>query len=56
MDVFDKATRRPFGYIMLDLHPASDDRMRVLADLLHKEGITKEYRIKEDGEATKGSS
>ena len=47
MEVFDRATRRPFGYIMLDLHPASDDRMRVFADLLHKEGITKGYRIKE---------
>ena len=50
MEVFDRATRRPFGYIMLDLHPASDDRMRVFADLLHKEGITKGYRIKEADE------
>ena len=50
MEVFDRATRRPFGYIMLDLHPASDDRMRVFADLLHKEGITKGYRIKEVNE------
>ena len=41
---------------MLDLHPTSDDRMRVLADLQHKEGITKGYRIKEDGPATKGSA
>ena len=47
MEVFDRATRRPFGYIMLDLHPASDDRMRVFADLRHKEGITKGYRVKE---------
>ena len=29
MEVFDRATRRPFGNIMLDLHPASDDRMRI---------------------------
>ncbi|KAK2566248.1 hypothetical protein P5673_009720 [Acropora cervicornis] len=57
MDVFDRATRRPFGYIMLDLHPALDDRMRVFADLLHKEA-TKGYHIKEeDGRtrATRGS-
>ena len=57
MDVFDRATRRPFGYIMLDLHPALDDRMRVFADLLHKEAA-KGYRIKEeDGRtrATRGS-
>ena len=50
MEVFDRAKRRPFGYIMLDLHPASDDRMRVFADLLHKEGIAKGYRIKEADE------
>lgn len=57
MDVFDRATRRPFRYIMLDLHPALDDRIRVFADLLHKEA-TKGYRIKEeDGRtrATRGS-
>jgi len=45
-EIFAWAT--PFGYIMLDLHPASDDRMRVFADLLHKEGIAKGYRTKED--------
>ena len=50
MEVFDRATRRPFGYIMLDLNPASDDGMRVFADLLQKEGITKGYRIKEADE------
>ena len=33
---------------MLDLHPALDNRIRVFADLLHKEGITKGYCIKED--------
>ena len=46
MDTFTKATQRPFGYIMLDLHPATDDRMRVFTNLLQKEGITKGYRIK----------
>ena len=50
MEVFDRASRRPFGSIVLDLHPTSDDRMRVFADLLHKEGITKGYRIKEADE------
>ena len=50
MEVFDRATRRPFGYIILDLHPVSDNRMRVFADLLHKEGITKGYCIKEADE------
>ena len=47
LEVFDRATWPPFGYIMLDLHPASDDRMRVFADLLRKMGITKDYRTKE---------
>ena len=55
MEMFDRATRRPFGYTMLDLHPASDDRMRVFADLLHKEGITKAYRIKENDDPTRAT-
>ena len=53
MEVVDRATRRPFGYIMLDLHPASDDRMHVFADLLHKEGIMK--GIKEDDNSTRAT-
>ena len=48
MDVFDQVTRRPFGYMMLDLHPASDDTMRVFAKALHKEGVTRGYRIKDN--------
>ena len=26
MNIFHECTQRPFGYLMLDLHPASDDR------------------------------
>ena len=48
LDVFDKVTRRPFGYMMLDLHPASDDALRVFSHLLEKEGITRGYCIKDD--------
>ena len=48
MDVFDRVIHRPFGYMMLDLHPASDDAMRVFANLLHKEGLTRGYRLKEN--------
>ena len=32
MDVFNKVTRHPFGYMVLDLHPASDNAMRVFED------------------------
>ena len=29
MDVYQKVTDRPFGYLVLDLHPVSYDRKRV---------------------------
>ena len=29
MDMYQKVIERPFGYMVLDLHPASDDRIRV---------------------------
>ena len=48
MDVFDKVTCHPFRYMMLDLHPASDDCMRVFANLLNRECITRGYCIKEN--------
>ena len=38
MDVYQKVTERPFGYTVLDLHPASDDRKRVFSHLLTHEG------------------
>ena len=38
MDAYQKATERPFGYTILDLHHASDDRKRVFSDLLTQVG------------------
>lgn len=52
MDVFDRTTHRRFGYIIQDLHPGLDDRIRAFADLLHKEA-TKGYRIKEEDGRTR---
>ena len=40
MDVYEKVTERPFGYMVLDLHPGSDDRKRVFSHLLTHEGRT----------------
>ena len=34
MDVYQKVTERPFGYTVLDLHPASDDTKRLFNHLL----------------------
>ena len=36
-DTFRQVTERPFGYMLLDLHPKSDDNLRILSHLL-KEG------------------
>ena len=29
LQLFKRVTSRPFGYLMLDVHPASDDRYRL---------------------------
>ena len=36
--LFLKLTARPFGYFMLHLHPASDDRFRIWSHLTKREG------------------
>ena len=46
MDVYQKVIERPFGYMVLDLHPASDDRMRVSSHLLTHEGFPRCYQRK----------
>ena len=38
LKLFLKLTARPFGYFMLDLHPASDDRFRIWSHLTKREG------------------
>ena len=49
MDVYQKVTKRRFGYMVLDLHPASDGRKRVLSHLLMHEGHLRwHWRKKED--------
>ena len=44
MDVYQKVTERPFGYTVLDLHPASDNRKRVFSHLLTHEGYPRWHR------------
>ena len=38
LDLFQRVTSRPFGYLMLDLHPASEDRFRFWSHLTRREG------------------
>ena len=50
MDVYEKVTERPFGYTVLDLHPASDDRKRVFSHHLTHEGYPRWHRrMKKEG-------
>ena len=44
MDVYRKVTKRPFGYTVLDLHPASDDRKHVFSLPLTHEGYLRCHR------------
>ena len=45
-DVYQNVTERPFGYMVLDLHPDSDDRKRVFSHLLTHEGYPRWHRRK----------
>lgn len=45
MAIFDRVTARPYGYMVLDLHPGSDDARRIYAHLLQKEGYTRTYAL-----------
>ena len=38
LDLFQRVTPRPFGYLMLDLHPVSNDRFRFWSHLTRQEG------------------
>ena len=40
LETFHQATTRPYGYLMLDLHPASSDQQHLLSHLLKNEGWT----------------
>ena len=44
MDVYQKVTERPFGYIVLDVHPGSDDKKRVFSRLLTLKGYQRWHR------------
>ena len=44
LEVYMKATARPFGYLMIDLHPATNDTYRLFTHILANEGYTHTYR------------
>ena len=50
LHIFHRATSRPFGYMLLDLHPASSDDVRLYSYILKDEGWTRCYQNKRDGD------
>ena len=48
LKLFLKLTARPFGYFMLDLHPASDERFRIWSHLTKREGKPLMHTFDED--------
>ena len=38
LDLFQRVSSRPFGYLMLDLHPGSNDQFRFWSHLTRQEG------------------
>ena len=45
LEVFRRVTSRPFGYLVLDLHPASSDDRRLVSHLLKDEGFMRVYHL-----------
>ncbi len=45
LDVFRRVTSRPFGYLVLDLHPASSDDKLLVSHLLKDEGYIRVYQL-----------
>ena len=48
LETFHYATARPYGYLVLDLHPASSDQQRLLSHVLKSEGWTCTYQKRRD--------
>ena len=45
LDTFRKVTERPFGYMLLDLHPTSQDDQRIPSHLLKDEGFVRCHQL-----------
>ena len=48
LHLFKRVTSRPFGYLMLDVHPASDDRYRLSSHLTPREGHAQVHTLPVD--------
>ena len=48
LGLFKRITSRPFGYLMLDVHPASDDRYRLWSHLTPREGQAQVHTLPVD--------
>ena len=44
LDTFHYVTSEPFGYMLMDLHPASSDQHRLYAHILNDEGWTRTFQ------------
>ena len=44
LETYQACTQEPFGYMWLDLHPASGDEERVLSHVLKDQGWTRSYQ------------
>ena len=48
LKVYREATHKPYGYLLLDLHPSSDDNERLKSNLLKEEGFTTVYKKRDE--------
>ena len=45
MKSYEEATKRPHGYLMLDLKPTTDDQRRLESNVLHEENIADQQNL-----------
>ena len=45
MSIYEKATKRPHGYLMLDLKPTTDDQHRLKSNVLPEENSTGQQNL-----------
>lgn len=48
MELFREQTSKPYGYLMFDFHPASDDQLRLWTHVLPHEGPTQAFVPKKE--------
>ena len=53
LEAYNDATSEEYGYLMIDLHPASNDKYRLFANILDDQGYTRTWRRTDESKRTR---